>query len=65
MALSFKDYMKRLPRDAERIETALRKLRSYLGNVEYEAQPKSEDVTLAGQPALQLNFTGETPSMFR
>jgi hypothetical protein len=61
MALAFKDYVKRLPRDAELIDAALGKLRSYLGNVEYEPQPKSEEVKLAGQPALQLDFSGEDP----
>ncbi len=61
MALSFKDYKKRLPRDAELIDGALGKLRSYLGNVEYEAQPKSDEIKLAGQPAIQLDFTGEDP----
>ena len=43
------------------IDEALSKLRSYLGSVEYELQPKSDDVKLAGLPALQLNFTGENP----
>ena len=61
MALAFKDYQKRLPREAEMIDEALSKLRSYLGSVEYELQPKSDDVKLAGLPALQLNFTGENP----
>jgi hypothetical protein len=61
MALAFKDYKKRLPREAELIDAALGKLRSYLGNVEYESQPKSDEIILAGQPALQLDFTGEDP----
>ena len=61
MALAFKDYKKRLPRDAELIDAALSKLRSYLGSVEYELQPKNEEVKLVGQPALQLDFQGEDP----
>jgi hypothetical protein len=61
MALAFKDYKKKLPRDAELIDAALSKLRSYLGSVEYEVQPKSEETKLVGQPALQLDFQGEDP----
>ena len=61
MALAFKDYVKRLPRDAELIDAALGKLRSYLGNVEYEIQPKSDETQLAGQPAVRLDFTAEDP----
>ena len=61
MALAFKDYQKRLPRDAELIDEALGKLHTYLGNVEYEVKPRGEDVKLAGQPALAMEFTGEDP----
>jgi hypothetical protein len=66
MALAFKDYKKRLPRDAELIDAelidaALSKLRSYLGSVEYEVQPKSEETKLVGQTAIQLDFQVEDP----
>ena len=61
MALAFKDYQKRLPRDAELIDEALGKIHTYLGNVEYEIKPKGEEVKLGGQPALALEFTGEDP----
>jgi hypothetical protein len=61
MALAFRDYRTRLPRDAEMIDGALNKLHTYLGNVEYEVQPKNEEVKLAGRAALQMDFTAENP----
>ena len=60
VALAFKDYQTRLPRDAELIDDALGKINIYLTNVEYELKPKGEQ-KLGGQPALALEFTGEDP----
>ena len=60
MALAFKDYQTRLPRDAELIDEALGKINIYLTNVEYELKPKGEQ-KLGGRPALALEFTGEDP----
>ena len=60
MALAFKDYQTRLPRDAELIDDALGKINLFLTNVEYEQKPKGEQ-KLGGRPALALEFTGEDP----
>ena len=60
VALAFKDYQTRLPRDAELIDDALGKINIYLTNVEFELKPKGEQ-KLGGRPALALEFTGEDP----
>ena len=66
MALAFKDYRTRLPRNAELIDAALIKIRSYLGSVEYELQPKNEETKLAGQPAAPTGlYRAKTRSMSR
>jgi hypothetical protein len=61
MALMYRDYQTRLPRDAELIDEALNRLRGYLSNVEYEVKPKDDKAKLGGQPAVLLEFQGEDP----
>jgi len=57
MGLFFKDYKTRLPGEAEMVDEALGKLRSYFQSLEWEL--KSEKVQLAGRPARLLEFQGE------
>jgi hypothetical protein len=60
MALLFKDYKTRLPSDAEMLDEALGKLRSYFLNLEWELKPKDEQARLAGRPVQILEFQGDT-----
>jgi hypothetical protein len=62
LALFFRDYKTRLPSQAEQVDEALRKLRAYFKNVEWELKPKQR---LAGQPALLLEFQGDDPEQVR
>jgi hypothetical protein len=59
MALFFKDYKDRLPSDAEMLDEALLKLRSYFRPLEWELKPKSEPMRLAGRPAQVVEFQGD------
>src|SRR6185437_459917 len=61
MGLFFKDYKTRLPSDAEMVDEALSKLRSYFQGVEWELKPRNEKNTLGGRPALYLEFEGDDP----
>ncbi|HTU23698.1 MAG TPA: hypothetical protein VMG10_37015 [Gemmataceae bacterium] len=58
MGLSFKDYKSRLPSDAEMIDDALAKLRSYFQGLEWELKPKDKSARLASQPAQVIEFQG-------
>jgi hypothetical protein len=57
MGLYFKDYKTRLPGEAEMLDEALGKLRSYFQGLEWER--RTEKVDLAGRPAALLEFQGE------
>lgn len=59
MALGGQDYKTRTPRDSEVVDEAVRKLRSYFQEPEYEQR---EDVELAGKRAQRLVFTGFDPN---
>lgn len=59
MALLFKDYRDRLPRDAEMVDEAVGKLRSFFQGLEWELQPKDEQARLAERPAQVLRFQGD------
>jgi hypothetical protein len=61
MALFFKDYKTRMPSDAEMIDEALDKLRSYFQGVAWERRPKNDTIQLGGHPALSLEFQGDDP----
>jgi hypothetical protein len=61
LGLFFKDYKTRLPSDAELLDEALGKLRSYFRGLEWELKPKDERTELAGHPAQVLEFQGEDP----
>jgi hypothetical protein len=58
LGLFLKDYKTRSPSDAELIDEALGKLRSYFRSVEWELTPRDAAPTLGGQPALRLEFVG-------
>lgn len=64
MALSYRDYKSRQPRDEELKQEALARLRSYLKpqELEWELRPKSDGDHLGGQPALRLDFKGIDPN---
>jgi hypothetical protein len=59
LALFFKDYKTRMPSDAEMLDEALSKLRSYFHRLEWEMKPKDEQARLAGQPAKAFDFQGD------
>jgi hypothetical protein len=59
MGLAFRDYKTRMPGDAELVDEALGKLRSYFQNLEWERKPPDEKVQLGGRPALVFEFQGE------
>jgi hypothetical protein len=61
MGLAFRDYKTRMPGNAELVDEALGKLRSYFRNLEWELKPKEENVRLGGRPALIFEFQGEDP----
>ncbi|MGH7173733.1 MAG: hypothetical protein ACRELG_25910 [Gemmataceae bacterium] len=58
LGLLFKDYKDRMPRDAEMLDDALSKLRSYFSGLEWELKSKDAQARLAGQPAQMLAFQG-------
>jgi hypothetical protein len=67
LAIYYRDYKTRRPSDAELIDEALAHLRdprsgnSFFPNgVEWELKPRSEAGRLAGQPALHLEFQGDS-----
>jgi hypothetical protein len=64
MALSYRDYKTRQPRDEELKQEALARLRSYFRpqGLEWELRPKSDEDRLGGQPALRLDFKGIDPN---
>lgn len=59
MALLFRDYKDRMPSDAELLDEALGRLRSYFRGLEWELAPKDEQKRLAERPAQVLRFQGE------
>jgi hypothetical protein len=61
MGLYFKDYKTRVPSDAEMVDEALDKLRSYFQGLAWELKPKAENVQFGGHPALALEFQGDDP----
>lgn len=58
MGLLFKDYKDRTPSDAEMLDEALGKLRSYFRGVEWELKPPNKQARLAGRPAQVFEFQG-------
>jgi hypothetical protein len=60
LAVLFKDYKTRMPSDAEMLDEALGKLRSYFQGLEWEAKPSDEPARLAGRPARRIEFQGDT-----
>ncbi len=58
MGLYFKDYKTRLPSEAEKVDEALGKLRSYFQGLEWEVK-SNEKAQLGGRPALLMEFQGE------
>lgn len=58
MGLLFKDYKDRAPSDAEMVDEALGKLRSYFRGIEWELKPPDKQVKLAGRPAQVIEFQG-------
>ncbi len=61
LAVLFKDYKTRLPSDAEMLDEAVSKLRSYFRGVEWELKPKDQQTRLAGRPATVFQFQGDDP----
>lgn len=61
MGLYFKDYKTRVPSDAEMMDEALEKLRSYFQGLAWELKPKDDTDQLGGRPALTLEFQGDDP----
>jgi hypothetical protein len=59
MGLFFKDYKTRLPSEAEMVDEALGKLRSYFQGLEWEMKPKEDRPQFGGRPALLVEFQGE------
>lgn len=59
LALLFKDYRDRLPREAEMLDEAVGKLRSYFQGLEWELQSKDKPARLAEHSAQVLQFQGE------
>jgi hypothetical protein len=59
MALLFKDYKDRLPSDAEMLDDAIGKLRSFFRGLEWELQSKGEQARLAGHRAQAFQFQGD------
>ncbi len=59
MALLFKDYKNRLPSDAEMLDDAVGKLRSFFRGLEWELQSRDEQGRLAGHRAQVLQFQGD------
>jgi hypothetical protein len=57
LALAFVDYKTRAPSEAELREGAMDRLKAYFRQGTLETEPKP-DATLAGQPALALEFAG-------
>lgn len=58
LALLFKDYKDRRPSDAEMLDEAVGKLRSYFKGLEWELQSKEGQTRLAGHTAQVLQFQG-------
>ena len=58
MGLLFKDYKDRMPSDAEMLDDALGKLRSYFRGLEWELKSSDAKPRLAGRPAQVLEFQG-------
>jgi hypothetical protein len=63
IALYYRDYKTRLPRDDEMKQEALARLRSYFRErePEWELRPRSDEDRLGGQPALRMDFKGLDP----
>jgi len=61
LAVTFRDYKNRLPSDAELLDEALTKLRSYFRGLEWEQRTSAEPTLLAGKPAKVLDFQGDDP----
>jgi hypothetical protein len=59
LALLFKDYKNRMPSDAELLDEAVGKLRSYFKGVEWELPSQDEEMRLAERPAQVCKFQGE------
>lgn len=59
VALFFRDYKTRMPSDAEMLDEALTRLRSYLRRLEWEKKPNEDKVQLAGHPAKAFEFQGD------
>ena len=60
LALYYRDYDRRNPKEAELFSEGLAKLRIYFDQLEYELKPRSPADTLAGQPAQVIQFRGIT-----
>lgn len=59
MALLFKDYKDRIPGDAEMLDVAVGKLRSFFRGLEWEPRSKDGQTRLAGHSAQLLLFQGD------
>lgn len=59
MALFFKDYRDRMPRDAEMVDEAVAKLRFYFQGLEWEQPSKGGSARLADHSAGVLKFQGD------
>ncbi len=65
VALFYRDYKNRSPSEAELLDEALKKLRIYFKQVDYEdpflSDKKAPSGTLGGKPALVVEFQGTDP----
>ncbi|HVS36256.1 MAG TPA: hypothetical protein VMS17_11865 [Gemmataceae bacterium] len=59
MALAFRDYKTRQPREAELIDEGVNRLRGNMTDVEYAVQPKDDKAQLGGQPGVRFEFQAE------
>ncbi len=59
MALIFRDYQTRQPRDAELIDEGLTRLRDHMKDVEYAIKPKDDQAKLGGQQGVRFEFQCE------
>jgi hypothetical protein len=60
LAIAFRDYRTRTPSDAEMLDEALSKLRSYFQGLEWEQKSNEEEARLAGRAARVIEFQGDT-----
>ncbi len=59
MALLFRDYQTRQPRDAELIDEGLNRLRDHMNDVEYAIKPSDDQAILGGQQGVRFEFQCE------